>query len=200
MKEEDFTDDVALANNSLVQFRSSVSQFSFGSTPSNPELRRSPRKPVPVRRTTDISPVKRLASESVDVKESKSSPKKQKRSYAPPETYAHLRELQDNLKPDLDVVNFASSPGKKSAEIGHHYGNPGNHFWWCLHQSGFTDTQLSPTEDFTLPDRFSIGLTDLVDRPTTETLKDNSGDEALQNDPSKFGETLFYAAISTSGS
>ncbi|KAJ7285981.1 uracil-DNA glycosylase-like protein, partial [Mycena rebaudengoi] len=97
------------------------------------------------------------------------SPKKKlKRSYAPPETYAHLRELQDHLKPDLDVIFCGINPGKKSAEIGHHFGNPSNHFWWCLHHSGFTDVQLPPEEDFMLPERYSLGLTNLVDRPTSE--------------------------------
>ncbi|KAJ7509998.1 hypothetical protein B0H11DRAFT_1957130 [Mycena galericulata] len=158
----------------LDEFRSSLSRFSFGS-PDKTELRRSPRKPVPV---------KRLASEigtsQSDVKspskEARRSPvKKQKRAYAPPETYAHLHELQDHLKQDLDATDFTLSPGKKSAEMGHHFGNPSNHFWWCerfdlhrglltkvldrcLHRSGFTDTQLPPQEDFNLPDRFSLGL------------------------------------------
>ncbi|KAJ7271902.1 uracil-DNA glycosylase-like protein [Mycena haematopus] len=229
MKEEDIADDSALAG--------------------KVELRRSPRKHVPAR-STSSSPVKRLASESVDVKETKYSPKKQKRSYAPPETYAHLRELQDHLKPDLDVIFCGINPGKKSAEIGHHFGNPSNHFWWCLHQSGFTDTKLPPQEDHTLPDLFSIGLTDLVDRPTTEQMElsaseqlagvpvflakiarfrpaivcfvglgiakvvDTSLKVTLSSDakswglrpykmvhqnPSKFSETLFFAAVSTSG-
>lgn len=28
------------------------------------------------------------------------------------------------------------SPGQKSAEIGHHFGGPTNHFWPCLYESG----------------------------------------------------------------
>ncbi|KAJ7940512.1 uracil-DNA glycosylase-like protein [Mycena leptocephala] len=190
MKEEDKNDgwsSSTLDNSSLDQFRSSLSQFSFDSPP-KAELRRSPRKPTPVRSRT-TGPVKRLASESfsLDVKEPKisspqRSPKKQKRSYAPPETYAHLRELQDHLKSDLDVIFCGINPGKKSAEIGHHFGNPSNHFWWCLHQSGFTDTQLRPQEDFNLPDRFSLGLTNLVDRPTTEQMELSSS-EQLANVP-----------------
>ncbi|KAF7338195.1 UDG domain-containing protein [Mycena venus] len=252
MKEEETTDDSAL-NSSLTQFRSSLSQFSFDSAP-KPEPRRSPRKPVPVgSRSASTTPVKRLASErglNEDVKESKASFKKQKRSYAPPETYAHLREVQDHLKPDLDVMFCGINPGKRSAEIGHHFGNPSNHFWWCLHQSGFTETKIPPHEDFTLPDRFSLGLTNLVDRPTTEQME-LSNSEQLANvpvflakvarfrpgivcfvglsiakvvdaslkvtlspnakswglrpykmvhqNPSKFSETLFFAAPSTSG-
>ncbi|KAJ6496986.1 uracil-DNA glycosylase-like protein [Mycena vitilis] len=157
MKEE--ANDNSLG--SLDQFRSSLSQFSFEKT----ELRRSPRKPVPnrSRKTKTASPERSL--------------KKQKRSYAPPETYAHLRELQDHLKPDLDVIFCGINPGKKSAEIGHHFGNPSNHFWWCLHNSGFTPSQLPPQEDFLLPDRFSLGLTNLVDRPTTEQVELSSSEQ-----------------------
>jgi hypothetical protein len=62
-----------------------------------------------LKRSASSSPAKRLASkreedDDVDVEPLKFSPKKQKlkRTYAPPETYAHLRELQDHLKPDLD--------------------------------------------------------------------------------------------------
>ncbi|KAJ7449934.1 uracil-DNA glycosylase-like protein [Mycena latifolia] len=193
MKEEE---DIADNSAALNQFRTSLSQFSFGS-PDKQELRRSPRKLVPVRaspsKSVRTSPSKRQASESgfseretkaagSSSRERSRSPKKQKRSYAPPETYAHLRELQDHLKQDLDVVFCGINPGKKSAEIGHHFGNPSNHFWWCLHHSGFTDTQLPPTEDFNLPDRFSLGLTNLVDRPTTEQTE-LSGKEQLAGVP-----------------
>jgi TDG/mug DNA glycosylase family protein len=31
---------------------------------------------------------------------------------------------------------FCDSPGQKSAEIGHHFGGPTNHFWPCLYESG----------------------------------------------------------------
>ncbi|KAJ7125479.1 DNA glycosylase [Mycena crocata] len=177
MKEEE---DVPENSAALDAFRSSLSQFSLAS----PELRRSPRKHVPPTRT---SPAKRQASEIADMKGSSSSgrsPKKQKqkRAYAPPETYSHLRELQDHLKEDLDVIFCGINPGKKSAEIGHHFGSPHNHFWWCLHRSGFTSAQLPPQEDFNLPDRFSLGLTNLVDRPTSEQME-LSAKEQLEGVP-----------------
>lgn len=186
-------DDNSTASN---LFRISVSRFSFGS-PDRKEVRRSPRKPSPVVRAI---PVKRRGSESgqeqsEDIKTAGSSsrgnsrsPKKQKRSYAPPEAYAHLRELQDHLKQDLEVVFCGINPGKKSAEIGHHFGNPSNHFWWCLHRSGFTDTQLPPHHDFNLPDKFSLGLTNLIDRPTTEQTE-------LSREEQLAGVPLFLAKM-----
>ncbi|KAJ6623525.1 uracil-DNA glycosylase-like protein, partial [Mycena sp. CBHHK59/15] len=119
------------------------------------------------------------------------SPKKQRRSYAPPETYAHLHELQDHLKENLDVIFCGINPGKKSAEIGHHFGNPSNHFWWCLHQSGFTDRKLPPEEDVYLPERFSLGLTNLVDRPTSEQ-NELSNKEQLDNVPTFLSKIARY--------
>lgn len=67
------------------------------------------------------------------------------------------------------------SPGYMSAQKGHHFANPTNHFWKCLHQSGmstpnielkdldprllgFTSWLLSPSEDHSLPASFNIGL------------------------------------------
>ncbi|KAF5356423.1 hypothetical protein D9758_009467 [Tetrapyrgos nigripes] len=105
-----------------------------------------------------------------------SSPKKQKsRGYASPEKYAHLHHINDHLALGLDIVFCGINPGQRSAEMGHHFAHPTNHFWKCLHLSGLTPTQLSPTEDFTLPERFSYGLTNIVDRPTAEAseLKDS---------------------------
>ncbi|KAJ3514863.1 hypothetical protein NLJ89_g2118 [Agrocybe chaxingu] len=54
-----------------------------------------------------------------------------------------------------------ASPGEQSAQIGHHYGNPTNHFWSCLHESGLTSRRLDPREDHLLPKEFSMGLTNL---------------------------------------
>lgn len=61
----------------------------------------------------------------------------------------------------LPPVNHSSitlkvtSPGRMSAETGHHFANPTNHFWRCLHRSG--DPPLpavkSPGVDTTYPDQ-----------------------------------------------
>ncbi|KAF4606025.1 hypothetical protein EYR38_000070 [Pleurotus pulmonarius] len=90
-----------------------------------------------------------------------------KRGYAPPETYAHLSNLTDCLKFELDVVFCGINPGRLSAQVGHHFANPNNHFWKALAASGFTSKRIPPHEDVTLPDLFNIGLTDLVERPTS---------------------------------
>ncbi|KAF8172677.1 uracil-DNA glycosylase-like protein [Pholiota molesta] len=85
-----------------------------------------------------------------------------------PKTYDHLRPLNDNIAPGLDIVFCGINPGEQSARLGHHFGNPNNHFWCCLHQSGLTSRKLDPREDYKMPEHFSIGLTNLVPRPTAE--------------------------------
>ncbi|KAG1840815.1 uracil-DNA glycosylase-like protein [Suillus subalutaceus] len=107
---------------------------------------------------------------------SKNAVKKLKRGYAPPEAYAHLSPLTDYLAYGLDVVFCGINPGYMSAQRGHHFAHPSNHFWKCLHQSGFTPRLLPPSEDSSLPQIFNIGLTDLVDRPSAEAAELSSSE------------------------
>ncbi|KAF8604220.1 DNA glycosylase [Ceratobasidium sp. AG-I] len=60
------------------------------------------------------------------------------------------------------------NPGQKSAGEGHHFANPRNGFWRCLHLGGLTDTLIPPSQDHTLPERFRLGITNLIDRPSAE--------------------------------
>ncbi|KAF7983269.1 hypothetical protein HWV62_22906 [Athelia sp. TMB] len=141
------------------------------------------------------SPLKRRRSPKMEAGEplrgpSPASSKKAKRTYAPPETYAHLKGLQDYLTYDLDTLQSCSvassihfmpytnsssehhndSPGYMSADTGHHFANPTNHYYRCLHRSGLTPKLLPPSEDHTLPD-YSLGLTNLVTRPSAEAAE-----------------------------
>ncbi|KII91382.1 hypothetical protein PLICRDRAFT_505997 [Plicaturopsis crispa FD-325 SS-3] len=70
------------------------------------------------------------------------------------------------------------NPGYKSAEDGHHFAHGTNHFWPCLYRSGLTSRLLSPTEDYTLPESFSLGLTNLVDRPSAEQAELSKAEES----------------------
>ncbi|WVW79433.1 hypothetical protein I302_101402 [Kwoniella bestiolae CBS 10118] len=51
--------------------------------------------------------------------------------------------------------------------MGHHFSHPTNKFWRSLHQSGLTPRLLDPTEDHLMLE-YGYGLTNLVDRPTSE--------------------------------
>jgi double-stranded uracil-DNA glycosylase len=57
------------------------------------------------------------------------------------------------------------NPGLYSGAVGHHFARPGNRFWTALKGSGFTDRQLSPSEDQKLLD-YGLGCTNLVARTT----------------------------------
>ncbi|KAH8992737.1 uracil-DNA glycosylase-like protein [Lactarius akahatsu] len=96
------------------------------------------------------------------------SRKRNKLGDAAPDACTHLSGIPDCVAEDLDVLFCGINPGHMSAVTGHHYANPTNHFWHCLHFSaGFTQRLLLPSEDFTLPERYNLGLVNLVDRPST---------------------------------
>lgn len=77
-----------------------------------------------------------------------------------------LPGLPDLTEPGLRVIFIGFNPGERSAQVGHYYAYPGNRFWWLLWQAGFTERRIPPEEDHTLPERYGIGLTDLVERPS----------------------------------
>ncbi|QRW18050.1 major facilitator superfamily transporter [Rhizoctonia solani] len=113
------------------------------------------------------------SNESV-VKQPRPKKRRLKRGYAPPDVYAHLNYVQDCLDYDLNILFCGINPGQKSAGEGHHFANPLNGFWRCLHQGGLTDALIPPSEDHTLPERFRLGIvnqTNLVDRPSAEMME-----------------------------
>jgi TDG/mug DNA glycosylase family protein len=75
------------------------------------------------------------------------------------------RTIPDVIAPGLTVLFCGINPGLYSAATGHHFARPGNRFWRALHQAGFTDRQLHPSEQAELLDR-GLGVTNLVDRAT----------------------------------
>ncbi|XP_012673140.1 thymine DNA glycosylase, tandem duplicate 1 isoform X2 [Clupea harengus] len=76
------------------------------------------------------------------------------------------RTLPDILKDNLDYVIIGINPGLMAAYIGRWFPGPGNHFWKCLFLSGFTDELLNHTADDSLPDKYGIGFTNMVERAT----------------------------------
>eukprot|EP00064_Thunnus_orientalis_P005456 superscaffoldBa00000535_g5470 len=86
------------------------------------------------------------------------------------------KTLPDVITYNLDILIIGINPGLLSAFKGHHYPNPGNHFWKCLFLSGLTDEQLNYSHDQSLPEKYSIGFTNMVER-TTPGSKDLSNKE-----------------------
>ncbi|XP_065147881.1 G/T mismatch-specific thymine DNA glycosylase isoform X1 [Paramisgurnus dabryanus] len=122
-------------------------------------------------------PLKGEGKEQTDAEE---SPKKAKRTLdrfngmSPEEVMT--KKLPDIITHNLDMLIIGINPGLMSAYKGRHYPNPGNHFWKCLFLSGLTDEQLNHMHDQTLPERFGIGFTNMVER-TTPGSKDLSNKE-----------------------
>jgi TDG/mug DNA glycosylase family protein len=65
----------------------------------------------------------------------------------------------------LRVLFVGINPGLYSAATGHHFARPGNRFWPALHLSGFTQTQLHPSQQDQLLGS-GYGITNLVNRGT----------------------------------
>ncbi|CAI9166492.1 unnamed protein product [Rangifer tarandus platyrhynchus] len=86
------------------------------------------------------------------------------------------KTLPDILTFNLDIVIIGINPGLMAAYKGHHYPGPGNHFWKCLFMSGLSEVQLSHMDDHTLPGKYGIGFTNMVER-TTPGSKDLSSKE-----------------------
>nr|XP_057931301.1 G/T mismatch-specific thymine DNA glycosylase isoform X2 [Doryrhamphus excisus] len=86
------------------------------------------------------------------------------------------KTLPDVITCNLDILIIGINPGLLSAYKGHHYPNPGNHFWKCLFLSGFTEQQLNYMHDESLPEKYGIGFTNMVER-TTPGSKDLSSKE-----------------------
>ena len=144
-------------------------------------FRHAPIVEVPARPAlaTDSSPAstsrrKRRLDEVVEdgttAAKSPSPGKKPRQSsrYAPPSKYAHLPKLVDILEPCLIGVFVGFNPGVRTATAGHAYAHPSNMFWKLLHSSGITDVRLRPEQDVDLPQLYSMGNTNLVDRPSKD--------------------------------
>jgi TDG/mug DNA glycosylase family protein len=75
------------------------------------------------------------------------------------------RTIPDLVGPDLRVLFSGINPSLYSAATGHHFARPGNRFWPALHRSGFTPTQLHPSQQGELPGA-GLGITNVVARAT----------------------------------
>ncbi|MEL6398516.1 MAG: G/U mismatch-specific DNA glycosylase [Cyanobacteria bacterium J06626_4] len=78
---------------------------------------------------------------------------------------AYNGEVPDIIGPDLKILFCGINASIYSAAVGHHFARPGNRLWKTLHQAGFTDHCLDPTEDRTLLDA-GYGMTNIVARAT----------------------------------
>lgn len=69
------------------------------------------------------------------------------------------------IAPGLNVLFVGINPSLWSGAVGLHFARPGNRFWRALHEGGFTDRLLSPSEGRMLL-KSRIGVTNLVNSAT----------------------------------
>ncbi|PFH62123.1 hypothetical protein XA68_15084 [Ophiocordyceps unilateralis] len=74
--------------------------------------------------------------------------------------------LPDRLCSNLLVLLVGLNPGISTSIQGHAYAHASNLFWKLLHESGMTPRICLPYEDELVPQLFSLGLTNIVARPT----------------------------------
>jgi double-stranded uracil-DNA glycosylase len=68
------------------------------------------------------------------------------------------------------VLFCGINPGLYSAATGWHFARPGNRFWPALHQSGFTDRQLRPSEQAELAS-LGLGISNIAPRATAQAAE-----------------------------
>ncbi|XP_053282699.1 thymine DNA glycosylase, tandem duplicate 1 isoform X2 [Pleuronectes platessa] len=76
------------------------------------------------------------------------------------------KTLPDLLDYNLDYVIIGINPGLMAAYIGRYFPGGGNHFWKCLFLSGFTEELLNHNSDTSLPVKYKMGFTNMVERAT----------------------------------
>ena len=79
-----------------------------------------------------------------------------------------MKTLPDYLRPGLDIVSIGINPSLPSVERGFYFANPRNRFWRALNASNLANELLDPgiASQQRLVDKFGIGFTDLVKRPS----------------------------------
>jgi TDG/mug DNA glycosylase family protein len=78
---------------------------------------------------------------------------------------AYGRTVPDLVAPGLRVVLVGINPSLWSGAVGYHFARPSNRLWPTLHQAGFTDRRLHPSETSALL-AAGLGVTNLVPRAT----------------------------------
>lgn len=174
MEDENSNEDHTSPQPSTFEGRLSLKDFAYTGPESVPR-RSSPRiSKILSSNTRSSSSQARTQAQTPDGEKGEddsqsTTGKKRKRpssSYAPPSTYAHLPHLPDALSENLLVLFVGLNPGIRTARTGHAYNHPSNLFWKLLHSSGITPRRCAPEEDREMPRLYSLGLTNIVSRPS----------------------------------
>ncbi|ODQ51004.1 DNA glycosylase [Saitoella complicata NRRL Y-17804] len=95
--------------------------------------------------------------------------RKPPRPYAAPSLYSHLPpSIPDSLAPNLICIFIGLNPGVATAKAQHAFAGPTNLYWKLMRKSGVVDAHIGFKDDQRLPADYSVGITNLVRRPTAE--------------------------------
>lgn len=76
--------------------------------------------------------------------------------------------LTDALGPNLHILFVGVNPGLQTAATGNAYAHPSNRLYTLLYLSGITPQKCRPSEYKSLVDRYGVGFTNVVTRPTRD--------------------------------
>ncbi|OGE50124.1 hypothetical protein PENARI_c018G06341 [Penicillium arizonense] len=113
----------------------------------------------------------RSSSSTFQIRTSTASPKRSlgqipRRTNHSPSASESL--LRDTIPPNLILLLVGVNPGIMTGTTGYAYAHPSNLFWKLLHSSGITNIRHPPSDTYKLPELYSVGNTNLVERPTRD--------------------------------
>ncbi|CAG8402049.1 unnamed protein product [Penicillium salamii] len=76
--------------------------------------------------------------------------------------------LRDTIPSNLILLLVGVNPGIMTGISGYAYAHPSNLFWKLLHSSGITSMRHKPADTYKLPGLYSVGNTNIVERPTRD--------------------------------
>jgi mismatch-specific thymine-DNA glycosylase len=76
--------------------------------------------------------------------------------------------LRDTIPANLILLLVGVNPGTLTGKTGYAYAHPSNLFWKLLFSSGITKIRHPPSDTYKLPELYSVGNTNIVERPTRD--------------------------------
>ncbi|KAJ5505307.1 DNA glycosylase G/T mismatch [Penicillium expansum] len=163
-------------NTSEVEYKPHITERQAEGIISSPRRKRTvPQTTASETTTTDPRTTR---SQSILTTTSPSpSPNKRKRRTASPKTpttppiagpSATESLLRDTIPPNLILLLVGVNPGIMTGITGYAYAHPSNLFWKLLFSSGITSMRHIPADTYKLPALYSVGNTNIVERPTRD--------------------------------
>ncbi|KAJ5593891.1 uncharacterized protein N7459_000099 [Penicillium hispanicum] len=136
----------------------------------------SPKRAKPATQSTITTPTAPISSavtypRLTRSRSSPTTPSPTRRKRKPPPTHTPAASdslLRDTIPPNLILLLVGVNPGLLTGTTGFAYAHPSNLFWKLLHSSGITSIRHPPSDTYKLPELYSVGNTNIVERPTRD--------------------------------